>query len=117
MLDQLAGKPSPSWRRSQVSQPLSLSLSPTPTSSLSLSLSPFSGLPSTPLLDLSHSPNFPSRSKTILHPKVEPPTVPVHSMAINPQYLDWIVRVETWRCIVGFTSAGTFGEIVFEGLL
>ena len=103
---------------SSQSAPLSLSLSLLRPLAHSLSLSlPALGLPSTPLLDLSYSPNFPSRSKTILHPKVEPPTVPVHSMAINPQYLVWIVRVETWRCIVGFTSAGTFGEIVFEGLL
>ena len=114
MLDQLAGRPSPSWRRSQVSPP-------SPASPRHLIASPASmqgdghaqagrqtrcradlvslaGLARAPVLALAVLPLAVSRSPGPLAPPLEPPPRPqVHAVADHPRYLHPLLRSQARR--------------------
>lgn len=140
MLDQLAGRPSPSWRRSQVSLPAVLSAEPAPPAiALPLdrpvpgcthrgnegtgprdraNLLVHAGLARAPVLALAVLPLAVSRPSGPLAPPLEPPPRPqVHAVADHPCYLHLVLRSQARRRPPRVAGTRTARTALLERLL
>jgi hypothetical protein len=120
MLDQLAGRPSPSWRRTQVRLPTSLPsrlLPPTPLDTLTARGCLHTGLPRPPLLGVSTRTRQEGGSSASLHSSTESPAVEVHAVASDSVNLDVRIRYSPCRRHAWTERAGTACSSLLEGLL
>jgi hypothetical protein len=120
MLDQLAGRPSPSWRRTQVRLPTSLPsrlLPPTPLDTLTPPRCLHTGLPRPPLLGVPTRTRQAGGSSASLHSSTESPALQVHAVASDPIDLDVRLRYTPCRRHARTQRAGTACSSLLEGLL